>query len=383
MLNKLKFLHFGDLHLDMPFTSIGAEATLPDIRRQELKECFDRIIGLAKDEKVDIILVSGDLFEHSYVRKSTINHINESFKSIRGIEVFISPGNHDPFLEDSYYKGFDWSDNVHIFGSGRNSFELNRCGACIYGAGFGNFYERKSLVSEIRAENRELINILLVHGTVDMLIGGGEYNPMTSGMLDTTGMDYVALGHFHNRIEGGGSRGIIYNPGSPEPLGFDEPGEHGIFIGTITKEGESRSKQDIRFVKTAKRYYETLSVDAGSCSTNEQIAERISSALAGEALKNGLFDISLKGYVNRGFIPDLARIKKLLAGGVFYLKLRDETSEDFEIDEIVNEPGIRGLFVRKLLLLIEKEKDEEKIKLYRNALHFGLQALESGEVEIY
>jgi len=37
-------------------------------------------------------------------------------------------------------------------------------------------------------------------------------------------MDYIALGHFHNTLRGVGKSENIYNPGSPEPLGFDEEG---------------------------------------------------------------------------------------------------------------------------------------------------------------
>jgi len=40
-------------------------------------------------------------------------------------------------------------------------------------------------------------------------------------------------GIFIITLRGVGKSENIYNPGSPEPLGFDEEGEHGVFIGRI------------------------------------------------------------------------------------------------------------------------------------------------------
>jgi len=60
------------------------------------------------------------------------------------------------------------------------------------------------------------------------------WNPLQSSTLDRLEMDYIALGHFHSRLEGVGAKHNIFNPGSPEPLGFDEEGSHGIFIWVLS-----------------------------------------------------------------------------------------------------------------------------------------------------
>lgn len=379
---KIKFLHFGDLHLDMPFTSLGDTGLQSSVRRQELKECFDRVIGLAQKENVDIILISGDLFEHSYIRKSTINHINDKFKQIEKIRVFIVPGNHDPLVVDSYYKTCEWSQNVTILGEHAPSVMLESAGACIHGAGFRSFYEKESLVSSVSSANGNFINILLIHGTVDLKLDSGNYNPMTCEELDALGMDYIALGHFHNRIEGIGARRNIYNPGSPEPLGFDEQGKHGVFVGTLTKaEGEREGHLEVRFVETGLREYKTLEVNVNGCSSEQQIVDRIALAIYRENAATDLFDVRLRGYLERHFTPDIGYIQRCFSDKVFFLKVRDETAIDFDIEEILKEPGLRGLFAQKLVSLMEEEGNGDK-ELYKKALYYGLQALENGEVHM-
>ena len=47
-MNSLKFLHFSDLHLDAPFSSLGDGLKIPEQRRQDLYDVFDRIIDLGK-----------------------------------------------------------------------------------------------------------------------------------------------------------------------------------------------------------------------------------------------------------------------------------------------------------------------------------------------
>ena len=80
-MKSLKFLHFSDLHLDSPFTSLGNNPKVRGQRRQDLLDTFDRIINLAQREAVDVILISGDLYEHNHVRESTIHYINNRFRN--------------------------------------------------------------------------------------------------------------------------------------------------------------------------------------------------------------------------------------------------------------------------------------------------------------
>ena len=81
-MKQIKFVHFSDLHLDSPFTSIGPGIEKISQRRQDLLDVFDTIIDIVKRNSADLLLISGDLYEHFYVKKSTIQHINNKFKEI-------------------------------------------------------------------------------------------------------------------------------------------------------------------------------------------------------------------------------------------------------------------------------------------------------------
>lgn len=57
----LKILHCADLHLDSPFKSGNAGKS--EVRRRELRGTFSSLIMYIKTNKIDIALMSGDLFD--------------------------------------------------------------------------------------------------------------------------------------------------------------------------------------------------------------------------------------------------------------------------------------------------------------------------------
>ena len=82
----------------MPFSSLGNLKGKAAQRRNEIKEAFTRIIDLSVAEKADFLLICGDLYEHGYVKKSSLNFLCREFERIPGTKVIIIPGNHDPYL---------------------------------------------------------------------------------------------------------------------------------------------------------------------------------------------------------------------------------------------------------------------------------------------
>ena len=192
----MKFIHLADMHFDMPFTVLNNRNKLGEKRRLEQREAFKRIIDIIKEKNIEYLFISGDLYEHDYVRETTTKYINNLFKEIPNTKIYIVPGNHDPYIKGSMYKEYSWNSNVHIFTDKQEIVENNDCD--IYGYGFGDFYRRDSNLEKIFIKNKEKVNILITHGTLN---GGTvedlEYNPINKTMLKNIGFDYVALGHIH------------------------------------------------------------------------------------------------------------------------------------------------------------------------------------------
>lgn len=368
---NIKILHCADIHMDAPFTSIGSEIGKSSIRRQDLKETFQKVIDLAGYEKVDLLLICGDLYEHNYVRKSTIEFINHCFSEIQDTKVILIPGNHDPYTHDSYYKNYKWNKNVIILNSENPFIFFEEMGTCVYSMESGYF-----------KGDPKFINILVAHGTLDMEIDQKAYNPMSSKELEHLNMDYIALGHFHKMFRDYGKYNNIFNPGSPEPMGFDEPGAHGVFISTITKTLLKDSILTTEFISTNKRFYETIEIRIDQCNADQQIISKIGKAFENKNLNQGLFKIIMTGYIETGFRPDIPYILSIFEDRAFFIKAENLTKPDYDFEEISREPGLRGLFVRKILNLIDEETDEFKKEELERSLYYGMEALDYGEVHI-
>jgi len=220
----MKFVHIADVHLDVPFTVLEGRK-LADKRRLEQREAFRKVIEYIKENSIPYLFICGDLYEHEYIKEATIEYINKLFETISDTKVFIVPGNHDPYIKNSYYAKYNWAKNVKIFTEKIERVEQENI--CIYGYGFEDFYLKNPEYERIQLADRNKINILLTHGTLD----GSKndeilYNPISKTTLKNMGFDYVGLGHIHKLSYNDEENQRIINPGSLVSLGFDELGKH-------------------------------------------------------------------------------------------------------------------------------------------------------------
>ena len=104
----MRFIHIADVHLGMQ-----PDAGFPwsEERGEAIWESFRRIIRLAGREKTDFLLIAGDLFQRQPLLRE-LKEVNDLFASIPETIVVLIAGNHDYVKRESFYRGFDWADNV-------------------------------------------------------------------------------------------------------------------------------------------------------------------------------------------------------------------------------------------------------------------------------
>lgn len=355
----MKFIHMADMHMDCPFSVLNKNG-LGEARRLEQREVFKNIIEYIKKEKIEYLFICGDLYEQEYIRKSTIEYINNLFKTIQNTKIFIVPGNHDPLIQNSYYNKFQWNDNVKIFKANVEKIKLNEK-IDLYGYGFEDFYLKIDKLSNIKIENEEKINILLTHGSVD---GGSdenrEYNPMSKRDLQDTKFDYIALGHIHKKSD---TNKFVY-PGSTISLGFDELGEHGIIEGEIEEE---KKEIKIKFIPMDKKEFIEHELDISEIISKEDLIEKINSINIKE---NKYYKIILIG--ERSFEINLNEINKFIENKNI-IKIKNFTKIKQDIYKIAEENTLKGIFVRNMLNKL-KENPEEK-EMILKAIEIGIESM--------
>lgn len=356
----MKFVHIADMHFDTPFTLLSDRANLGEVRRLDQRKAFKKMIEYIKENEVSYLFIAGDLYDHEYVRQSTIDFINDCFKQIPNTLIFITPGNHDPYLKNSYYVKYNWSKNVKIFTSKIEKVEIKDFD--LYGYGFEDFYLKESKVEEINIENKEKRNFLITHASLD---GGYDdqrvYNTISSSKLKQLGFDYVALGHIHKTNLTRENRNIIY-PGSTISLGFDELGEHGMIVGDIEKE-----KIQVEFIKLDDKEFKELEIDITNINEPEELLEKIETL---ELNEKDLYKIILKG--NRNFEINTYKLYKQIETRNI-IKIKDKTQIGYDLNKIANNTTLKGIFAKEMLDKLNDENiDKETIE---KAIEIGIEAL--------
>ena len=356
---KMKFVHIADTHFDMPFRVLSDRANLGEIRRLDQRKAFKKMIEYIKQNEIPYLFIAGDLYDHNYIRESTIEYINNLFTEIPQTKIFITPGNHDPYLKNSYYETYKWNTNVKIFKQQIEKVENDDC--AIYGYGFEDFYLSDPQIENIQIENKEKINILITHANLD---GSdtiqNKYNNISSKKLKEIGFNYVALGHIHkNNLNE--HENIVY-PGSTISLGFDELGLHGMVVGNITKEN-----LELKFVPLDEKELIEIELDITALDTIEDLLQKINELNIEE---NKLYKITLIG--QRNFEVNTYKLIKMVENKEI-IKIKDKSKLGYDLQEIAKQTTLKGFFVKEILTRMQNETENKE--LLEKALEIGLETL--------
>lgn len=356
----MKFVHIADMHFDSPFVNLSDKNILGDLRRMQQRKAFKKVIEYCKENEVEYLFISGDLYEDKYVKLSTIEYINQLFKEIPEVQVVIAPGNHDPYIKNSYYNKFDWNKNVKIFKSKIEKIENREI--VIHGYGFDDFYCTNCGIEQYEIEDTNKINILVMHGTLDgASIEEKQYNSITRKMLEEKKFDYVAMGHIHKTDC---NTNIAY-PGSTISLGFDELGEHGMLVGEIEK-----NNLQLKFIPLDEEEFKEIELEVNDILSKEELIEKINQL---EIKNNEYSKIILKG--NRNFEINPYDIMRYVENERI-IKIKNHTKIAYDLEKMVNENTLKGLFVKELLEKLKQETTEEGKEIIEKAIEIGLDALE-------
>ena len=374
-MKKVKIVHTADLHFDTPFNEVDDKQRA--INKEELKEVFKNIINFCKEKQVDILLLAGDIFDNLTLNRETIYFLENVFNNIKETRVFISPGNHDPYNNNSFYKLIKWPENVYIFKDKLEKVYIKELETNVWGAAFNEKYVRESLIRGFSQNNKE-INILAIHGEISSSSEGNEYNPITLKDIKESGMDYIALGHRHNfsGVLKEGNTFYSYS-GCPQGRGFDETGDKGIIYGYVSK-----GAVELSFIKTCKRNYEEVYVDISNLFGYEEVIKKILDVIKEEDRKNNLYKIILKGEVSEKFHIEEKVLKSKLVKDFYFCKVVDKTSIALDIKELSKGYSVKSIFVKNLLKKLQEAKTDEEKDIIKMALKIGVSSLSEAEVNI-
>lgn len=362
----MRILHAADLHLDSAFASLSADQARQ--RRRESRDIFNTLADLARQEKVDLVLLAGDLFDGERVYPETIEQLKTALEKM-DCPVFISPGNHDPYTARSPYAKEDWPENVNIFRTEElTSVALPQLGCVVHGAAFTQQHRETEALNGFSVPEDDNLHLLCLHGAVNET--GSEYGNISRAQIAQSGFTYLALGHIH-QYSGAQKEGksVWVYPGCPEGRGFDETGDKGAVLVDI-----NGGSVEVRFVPLCRRRYRVITADVTD-TTPVDALERVMPETAADDICRVIFTGELGG---QGI--DLRAMEEDLAHRFYALELRDETRIAQDIWDGAGEDSLRGMFLGELRARYDAAENEEEKNMIISAVRFGLAALDGRDI---
>ena len=350
---SIKFVHAADFHIGVSLSHLGTG--LAKMRGDEIRQSLKRTVDFCKENNVDALLITGDLFDNHKPTKADCEFVKNTLSSLSPVDVYIICGNHDymcpesPFSKENYF-----SENVHIFPCYESSFEIPEKNVVLWGKSYDKASVEPSFDSCVFDESK--INVIMLHGDTSE---GSSFNIISKATLSDSLVNYAAFGHIH--------AGEVFNTGkvkcaycgTPEGHSFKDNGVTGIILAELSEE-ETILKQ----VDFSLRKYKSLSFDI-TAKTEQEIIDGIQSLTNSD----DFFSFTLTGEYNENSAPDIAYIRETLQNNLHYIDINDDSYPGYDLDAIEKEESLRGAFLRELRYITSSEEE------FAQAAKAGLDAL--------
>ena len=356
----MKILHLGDLHLGKRVNEISMI--------EDQKFILDQIVTLVKEEKIDVILLCGDIYDKAIPTIEAIHLLDEFLEELSDlkVKVLMISGNHDSSERLSFGRNLFKRSNLYIASQFNQEIEKITIKEDGYNINFymlpfvkpayinhvlkiqTETYEEcfKHLMEQVKI-NEDETNILLAHQFVTV----GKNSPELSdsetsslGGIDNIdyrlfdAFDYVALGHIHK------PQMLVENrmayAGSLEPTDVGDTGAHGYIEGKITGNG-----CQIRFVPHALREYRHCEVQVDKSVTGHVLRQKIADMIE-EQGKQHMYKITLTGYRDPDIWYELDHMDPY--GNVVEITDHTKPAYDFEKLKNENKGNILGQYIESL-----------------------------------
>ncbi|PCI45232.1 MAG: DNA repair exonuclease [Moraxellaceae bacterium] len=200
-MSLVRFVHAADIHLDSPLKGLEKYESAPVERiREATRAAFKNLIAFCLEEQVDLLLISGDLFDGDLKDFKAGLFLTNQLKrlSIAGIPCVIIRGNHD--AEAKMTIKIHWPDLVHELNvKNPQTIKFKALGIAVHGQGYAErdvFHDMSEAYPDPIAG---MFNIGLLHTALQGRDGHAPYAPTSVEKLRLKGYDYWALGHVHKR----------------------------------------------------------------------------------------------------------------------------------------------------------------------------------------
>ena len=351
----LRLLHTADVHLGARHADLGEAAAT---QRERQFAAFQAAIALAIQEKVDVVLIAGDLFDSNTQPKRSVERVAAELKRLAEarIRTVIIPGTHDVYDRASIYRAYDLAamagsgpgdDAITVLTPDAGSVHLAACDVVVHGTVFATKRAPHSPLRDLhvaRPDETATWHVGLVHGAVAIPERTDRDDVVvTKEEIAATGLDYLALGHWHSSQHGkAGGTSYAYS-GAPEPVAVNQDGAGNVLIITLD-EVAGRREVTVEERRVGKTHFEKIDIDAAHLASQPDLVAR----LKAKADPNLVLEARLTGVRPDELDLDTSEVEDQLRGSFLRLRVRDTAMPALSAGSLPSPDTIAGAFIRDL-----------------------------------
>ncbi|HET7026314.1 MAG TPA: DNA repair exonuclease [Candidatus Limnocylindrales bacterium] len=352
----LRLLHTADVHLGARHADLGEGAAA---QRERQYAAFRATLDLAIAEKLDLVLIAGDLFDSNVQPKRSVERVAADLARLKAAKVrtVILPGTHDVYDRASIYRAYDLKalagsgvheDWITVLTPDAPFVHLAACGVIVVGVVHDTKRAPRGALADalakVPAEVDAPWRIGMLHGA--LAIPGrtdGDEVVVTTDEIAASGLDYLALGHWHSMQEGtAGSTTWAYS-GAPEPVAVDQDKAGNVLLVTLDdSKGPHLVTVEPRTV--GRTTFRALELDARDVVSQPALVQR----LVAEADPDLVLDVRLGGVRPDELDLDPAEVEAELRDRFLRARVRDRSVPALTEGALPPPDTIAGAFIRNL-----------------------------------
>jgi DNA repair exonuclease SbcCD nuclease subunit len=348
-------LHTADVHLGARHADLGDAAAA---QRERQFAAFRASVDLGVAEKVDIFLIAGDLFDSNTQPKRSVERVAAELNRLADarIRTVIIPGTHDCYDRSSIYRTYDLEtlagsgpddDFVTVLNPDRPFVHLPSCEVVVHGVVFPTKRAPHSPLRDLNVATgptNATWHVGLVHGA--LAIPGktdGDEVVVTKDEIAATGLDYLALGHWHSAQQGKAGTTTYAYSGAPEPVAVNQDGAGKVLLVTLSESGAGAGRNVAVEERTVGRTrFQKLDLDAATIATQPELEKTI----AARGDPNLVLEVRLTGIRPDELDVNTSELEDRLKPSFLRLRVRDVSMPALSHGALPSADTILGAFIR-------------------------------------
>lgn len=275
-MTSFRFIHAADIHLDSPLRGLaGYDGPAVECIRTATRQAFDNLISEAIGQKVDFVIIAGDLYDGDWRDYQTGLFFVRQMSSLTkaNIPAFVLYGNHD--AESQITRRLSMPEGVKAFPTRKpETFMIEELGAALHGQSFRQRDVTDNLAAAYPDPVAGAFNIGVLHTGMGGMGGHANYAPCTVNDLVAKGYDYWALGHVHHGAVLRENPHVVF-PGNLQGRHIRETGPKGAYLVSV----EDREIVEAGPLHTDVVRWAHLKISVDGCTRNAEALERLRQAV--------------------------------------------------------------------------------------------------------